>query len=72
MEPGAGIAWTGLFFTLKHVLLDRRWRRSLGLFSFWYGLGLLRRRSPRLALAVHIACNAGGVAIGHLIHRDQF
>lgn len=72
VEPAAGVAWTGALFAAKHVAIDGRWRRWLGLAMFGWGLGLLRRRSRKLALAVHVGCNAAGVALGHLTGRDQF
>jgi hypothetical protein len=36
------------------------------------GLGLVRSRSPRLATALHVAANGGGVLLGHAGGRDQF
>lgn len=72
VQPAAGVAATSALFAAKHVVVDGRWRRSLGLALFGLGLGLLRERSRRLALLVHVACNAGGVALGHLTDRDQF
>ena len=39
---------------------------------FWAGLGLVRRRSPELALGLHIAANASGVLLGHLSGEDSF
>ena len=49
-----------------------RWRRAAGLALFWAGLGLVRRRSPDLALGLHIAANASGVLLGHLSGEDSF
>lgn len=72
IEPSAGIVATSVLFAAKHVAVDHRWRRSLGLALFGVGLGLLRLPSRKLAVAVHVACNAGGVALGHLTGRDQF
>jgi hypothetical protein len=39
---------------------------------FWFGLGLVRRRSPKLALILHVTANASGVVAGHLVGRDSF
>jgi len=72
VEPRIGVAPTALLFAAKHVALDGRWRRGLGLALFWTGLGLVRSRSPRLAAAIHVATNAGGVLLGHSTGRDQF
>jgi membrane protease YdiL (CAAX protease family) len=72
VQPGAGVVATSALFAAKHPLIDGRWRRTLGLGLFGLGLGLLRRRSGKLALLVHVGCNAGGVALGHLTGRDQF
>ena len=72
VQPGTGVVATGALFAAKHPLIDGRWRRTLGLGLFGIGLGLLRRRSRKLALLVHVGCNAGGVALGHLTGRDQF
>ena len=72
VQPALGITATSGLFAAKHVAVDGRWRRSLGLALFGVGLGLLRRRSPKLALVVHVGCNAAGVALGHLTGRDQF
>src|ERR1700693_5061242 len=49
-----------------------RWRRAAGLAMFWSGLGLVRSRSPKLALGLHVAANASGVLLGHLNRRDTF
>jgi hypothetical protein len=72
VEPRLGIPLTAGLFALKHVVIDGRWRRAGGLALFWVGLGLTRRRSPRLALALHVTANASGVWLGHLVRRDQF
>ena len=47
-------------------------RRAAGLGLFWVGLGLVRKRSPLLALGVHVAANASGVMLGHLTGEDRF
>jgi membrane protease YdiL (CAAX protease family) len=72
VQPAAGVLAGSALFAAKHVAIDLRWRRVLGLALFGLGLGLVRRRSWALALGVHIACNAGGVLLGHLTGRDQF
>lgn len=72
VEPEIGLAGTAALFAAKHVALDRRWRRALGLGAFWIGLGLLRRRQPGVAAGVHHACNAGAVLLGHATGRDRF
>jgi membrane protease YdiL (CAAX protease family) len=72
VQPALGVTATSALFAAKHVAVDGRWRRSLGLALFGLGLGFLRRRSPRLALLVHMGCNAAGVALGHATGRDQF
>lgn len=72
VEPAIGIGATAAAFALKHPVVDGRWRRALGLGAFWVGLGLLRRRSRRLALAAHVAANTGAVVLGHLTRRDRF
>jgi hypothetical protein len=72
VERRLGIAITSMLFAAKHVVIDRRPRRALGLAVFWIGLGLVRRRSPRLALGLHVALNAAGVVTGHLSGRDRF
>lgn len=72
VESRIGIVSTALLFAAKHVVIDGRWRRSLGLALFWTGLGLVRSRSPQLAAAVHSAANGGGVLLGHATGRDQF
>jgi hypothetical protein len=72
VEPEIGVAGSAALFAAKHVALDGRWRRALGLGALWVGLGLLRRRSPGLAAGVHHACNAGGVLLGHATGRDRF
>ena len=72
VEPRLGVAATAVLFALKHVAIDRRWRRAPGLAFFWLGLGLVRSRSHRLALAMHVIANAGGVLLGHASGRDSF
>jgi hypothetical protein len=72
VEPSLGRAATSTLFAAKHVVIDGRWRRALGLALFWSGLSLLRRRSCRLALAAHVAANATAVAVGHLSGADRF
>jgi membrane protease YdiL (CAAX protease family) len=72
VQPTVGVVAGSGLFAAKHVVLDGRWRRVLGLGLFGLGLGLLRRRSRALALTVHVACNAGGAALGHLTGRDRF
>jgi membrane protease YdiL (CAAX protease family) len=72
VQPVAGVVATTVLFAAKHVAIDGRWRRSLGLALFGLGLGLLRQRSRKSALLTHSACNAAGVALGHLTGRDQF
>ena len=70
--PEIGFLATAGFFALKHPLVDGRWRRVLGLFLFWTGLSLVRAYSWPLALALHMAANAGGVILGHRQNLDQF
>ena len=72
VEPALGIATTAALFALKHVAIDGRARRVLGLAAFWAGLGLVRERSPRGAALLHCACNTGAVLRGHATGRDQF
>jgi membrane protease YdiL (CAAX protease family) len=72
VQPAVGVVPATVLFAVKHGVVDGRWRRTLGLGLFGLGLGLVRRRSRALALGVHIACNAGGVLLGHLTGRDQF
>lgn len=72
VEPRLGIPMTAALFAAKHVAIDGKWRRLGGLALFWIGLGLVRRRSPKLALGLHVAANASGVVLGHLTGRDQF
>ena len=72
VEPRLSIPLTAALFAAKHVAIDGRWRRAGGLALFCVGLGLVRRRSPRLALVLHVTANASGVALGHLVGRDQF
>jgi len=72
VEPTLGVAATAALFALKHVAIDGRARRVLGLTAFWAGLGLVRERSPRAAALLHCACNTGAVLLGHARSRDQF
>jgi hypothetical protein len=72
VEPRLGIPATAMLFAAKHVVVDGRWRRAAGLALFWTGLGLVRRRSPRLALGLHIAANTSGVLVGHFTGEDSF
>jgi hypothetical protein len=72
VESRLGLLPTALLFATKHVVIDGRWRRMLGLAVFWTGLGIVRRTSPLLALAIHVGANSGGVILGHAIRRDQF
>jgi hypothetical protein len=72
VEPALGIPVTAALFAAKHVVIDGKWRRAVGLAAFWVGLGLVRSRSPNLALGLHLAVNASGVALGHLNRRDAF
>jgi hypothetical protein len=72
VEPRLGIPATAMLFAAKHAVVDGRWRRVAGLALFWAGLGLVRRRSPRLALGLHVAANASGVLLGHLTGEDSF
>jgi hypothetical protein len=72
VEPDFGVAPTAALFALKHVAIDGRGRRALGLAAFWTGLGLVRERSPRAAALLHCACNTGAVLRGHATGRDQF
>ena len=72
VEPDLGIAPTAALFAFKHVAIDGRARRALGLAAFWTGLGLVRERSPRAAALLHCACNTGAVLRGHATGRDQF
>jgi hypothetical protein len=72
VEPALGVVATSVLFAAKHVAVDGRWRRSLGLALFWGGLGLLRRRSRTLASFVHAGLNLAGVVQGHLTGRDRF
>ena len=72
VEPALGIPLTAALFAVKHVVIDGKWRRVLGLSVFWVGLGLVRSRSPRLALGLHIAVSASGVLLGHLNRQDSF
>jgi hypothetical protein len=72
VEPRLGIPMTAALFSAKHVVVDGRWRRAAGLALFWIGLGLVRRRSPKLALGVHVAANASGVLLGHAKGQDSF
>jgi hypothetical protein len=72
VEPPLGIPVTAMLFAAKHVVVDGRWRRAAGLALFWAGLGLVRRRSPKLALGLHVAANASGVLLGHVRGEDYF
>jgi len=72
VEPALGLTATATLFAAKHVVIDSRWRRGLGLFAFWMGLAAQRRRWPLAALLVHAALNAAGVVQGHLSRRDRF
>ena len=72
VEPDLGIAATSILFALKHVAIDGRARRTVGLAAFWIGLGFVRERSPRAAALLHCACNTGAVLWGHATGRDQF
>lgn len=72
IEPRIGIPATAALFATKHVVIDGKWRRVGGLALFWVGLGLVRRRSPVLALGLHVAANASGVMLGHLTGEDRF
>jgi hypothetical protein len=72
VEPRLGIAPTAGLFAAKHILIDGKWRRAAGLALFWTGLGLVRRRSPKLALGLHVAANASGVLWGHFKGQDAF
>jgi hypothetical protein len=72
IEPRLGVPATAAFFAVKHVVIDGRWRRAAGLALFWTGLGLVRSRSPKLALGLHVAANASGVLVGHLTRQDSF
>ena len=72
VEPQLGPAATAALFSAKHVVIDSRWRRGIGLFAFWMGLAAQRRRWPLAALLVHAALNAAGVVQGHVSRRDRF
>lgn len=72
VEPDLGIAATSVLFALKHVAIDERAGRTVGLAAFWTGLGFVRKRSPRAAALLHCACNTGAVLWGHARGRDQF
>ena len=72
VEPALGIAATAALFALKHVAVDGRARRVLGLAAFWVGLGLVRERSAGAAALLHCACNTGAVLRSHATGRDQF
>jgi hypothetical protein len=72
VEPRLGVPVTAALFAAKHVLIDRRWRRAAGLALFWVGLGLVRSRSPKLALGLHVTANASGVLLGHRQGQDAF
>jgi hypothetical protein len=72
VERRLGPAATATLFAAKHVVIDGRWRRALGLFALWMGLAAQRRRWPAATLLVHAALNAAGVIQGHLTGRDRF
>jgi hypothetical protein len=72
VEPLLGATATALLFSGKHVIIDGRWRRSLGLFLFWLGLSRQRRRWPLAAFVLHLALNGFGVVRGHQSRQDQF
>ena len=72
VERRLGIGPTAVLFAAKHIVIDGRWRRGGGLFVFWLGLGLVRRRSSMLALGLHMTANASGVLLGHMTGRDSF
>jgi hypothetical protein len=72
VEPELGPAATAALFAAKHVLIDGRWRRGLGLIAFWMGLAAQRRRWPVAAMLLHAALNAAGVIEGHTTSRDRF
>jgi hypothetical protein len=72
VEPELGPAATAALFAAKHVVIDGRWRRGLGLFAFWLGLAAQRRRWPVAAMLVHVALNGAGVVQGHVSGRDRF
>ena len=72
VEPELGPAATAALFAAKHVVIDSRWRRGIGLFAFWMGLAAQRRRWPLAAMLVHAALNAAGVVQGHVSSRDRF
>jgi hypothetical protein len=72
VEPALGPAATATLFAAKHVVIDSRWRRAIGLFAFWMGLSAQRRRWPMAAMLVHAALNAAGVIQGHASSRDRF
>lgn len=72
VEPQLGIYVTALLFATKHVVIDHRWRRFIGLALFWIGLGLVRSDWTWIALIAHVTANMTGVAIGHHTEKDQF
>lgn len=72
VEPAIGIVATAALFAVKHPFVDGRWRRTLGLFLFWVGLGLVRSWLWPAALALHMVLNVGGVVLGHRSAADQF
>ena len=72
VEPRFGVVATAAAFATKHPIVDRRWRRTLGLALFWTGLGLIRRRTRRGAALAHVVANSGAAVLGHLTRRDRF
>ena len=72
VEEDLGVPATALLFSLKHAIVDGRWRRSPGLAAFWVGLGGVRKASRARALALHVVCNSAAVLLGHATARDQF
>ena len=72
VERRVGVIPASVLFAAKHVVIDGRWRRALGLALFWGGLGMVRSRSRGLALGLHVVANAGGVMLGHAGGHDRF
>jgi hypothetical protein len=72
VEPTAGVLLTAGLFALKHVVIDGRWKRVLGLALFWLGLSMVRADHASVALVLHVAVNQAGVALGHKTKKDQF